>query len=350
MAQRRRASPPGGQVVSPDSVARLIDFLEMIGADVADVARGAGVALQAQTPVAAQIVRLPPARLAEFYAHGLLAIEAEANQQAGRPALALSEYRLLCYCIISCANLREAIHRAGEFLSMLAPRSGTLRLRVQDGLAELEMISWRSRVCPSTFISIMIGLTSFSRLFAWLTGEPIELVGAETSYPRRFEEWSFLANLNAPLRFDGRSNKLLFSADVLDRPIVRDYGDLLSLLERFPFHTGRADYQRRSVTEHVRTLMTRALLAGDPPPTMRVLARSLHLSCSTFRRRLADEGTSLSQLKRDCRKAIALELLKRSDLPLPEIGTRVGFSDAATFRRAFKAWTGEPPTSYRTVR
>jgi AraC-like DNA-binding protein len=44
---------------------------------------------------------------------------------------------------------------------------------------------------------------------------------------------------------------------------------------------------------------------------------------------------------------VAVEYLTQSDLPLLEVAARVGFSEASTFHRAFKAWTGLTPGAYR---
>ncbi|MEA2752006.1 MAG: hypothetical protein QOI41_6149, partial [Myxococcales bacterium] len=35
------------------------------------------------------------------------------------------------------------------------------------------------------------------------------------------------------------------------------------------------------------------------------------------------------------------------ELALSDVAFRVGFSDAATFSRAFKRWTGLPPGAFR---
>jgi AraC-like DNA-binding protein len=58
--------------------------------------------------------------------------------------------------------------------------------------------------------------------------------------------------------------------------------------------------------------------------TIGAVARALHMSPRTLQRRLADEARSLT-----------------------EIAFSLGFSDLATFSRAFKRWTGKPPGQWR---
>ena len=46
----------------------------------------------------------------------------------------------------------------------------------------------------------------------------------------------------------------------------------------------------------------------------------------------------------------AIAHLARPELTLPEIAQRLGFSEASTFHRAFKKWTGVAPGEYRLTR
>ncbi|UUZ65798.1 helix-turn-helix domain-containing protein [Polaromonas sp. P1-6] len=45
-----------------------------------------------------------------------------------------------------------------------------------------------------------------------------------------------------------------------------------------------------------------------------------------------------------------MEYLARPELTLPDIANRLGFSEASTFHRAFKGWTGLSPGAYRQTR
>ncbi|HEU0031939.1 MAG TPA: AraC family transcriptional regulator ligand-binding domain-containing protein [Kofleriaceae bacterium] len=76
-------------------------------------------------------------------------------------------------------------------------------------------------------------------------------------------------------------------------------------------------------------------------------ATALHMSARTLQRRLDAEGTRFSDVVDATREALARELLGDLALPLGEIAYRVGFSDLATFSRAFKRWTGMPPGLFR---
>ena len=46
-------------------------------------------------------------------------------------------------------------------------------------------------------------------------------------------------------------------------------------------------------------------------------------------------------------KRQAIEYLARPDMTLLDIADQLGFSEASTFHRAFKKWTGVAPGEYR---
>ena len=47
------------------------------------------------------------------------------------------------------------------------------------------------------------------------------------------------------------------------------------------------------------------------------------------------------------RRDAAIEYLARPDMTLLDIADQLGFSEASTFHRAFKKWTGVAPGAYR---
>jgi AraC-like DNA-binding protein len=91
-----------------------------------------------------------------------------------------------------------------------------------------------------------------------------------------------------------------------------------------------------------------ATLPGDV--TAEAIASALKMSARTLQRRLEDEGVRLSALLDEVRERVAKKLLGEATLPLAEVAYRVGFSDLATFSRAFKRWTGVPPGAWRRMR
>jgi AraC-like DNA-binding protein len=94
---------------------------------------------------------------------------------------------------------------------------------------------------------------------------------------------------------------------------------------------------------------TSARLAATLPDGADIVdvAKALHMSARTLQRRLEEEGTRFSELLDRVRLELARAALSDSRATLTEVAFRLGFSDLATFSRAFKRWTGEPPGQWR---
>jgi AraC-like DNA-binding protein len=84
---------------------------------------------------------------------------------------------------------------------------------------------------------------------------------------------------------------------------------------------------------------------GYPAPE--AIARALHVTPRTLRRRLQEHGTSYQALLEEARRRDACQMLEEPGLPVQEIGRLLGYDDPANFTRAFRAWTGMPPTAWR---
>ena len=83
-------------------------------------------------------------------------------------------------------------------------------------------------------------------------------------------------------------------------------------------------------------------------PSLAVIARMLNLTPRTLHRRLIDEGSSYRDIIEYVRHQLAMDYLLDQQITIKEIAFMLGYSDLASFRRAFKRWTGKTPSEYRT--
>jgi len=104
------------------------------------------------------------------------------------------------------------------------------------------------------------------------------------------------------------------------------------LLEQIGWQTGLT---RRVYEELTRT--------PGRHPSIESVASSLCMTSRTLRRRLGAEGTAFSELLARVRHALALDYLRATNLSVEDIADALGFSDASSFRHAFKRWSGESP-------
>jgi AraC-like DNA-binding protein len=77
------------------------------------------------------------------------------------------------------------------------------------------------------------------------------------------------------------------------------------------------------------------------------IAGRLGVSEQTLYRRLKAEGATFAGLVDDLRHRLARHYLGDGKLSAKDAAYRLGFSDPASFSRAFKRWTGTSPTAFR---
>lgn len=83
--------------------------------------------------------------------------------------------------------------------------------------------------------------------------------------------------------------------------------------------------------------------------TIKGVADNAGMSVRSLQRALLFEGHSFSDIRHSVRMRIAVELLTRTDLPMSEIGLRIGFPHCASFCIFFKRISGVTPLSYREM-
>lgn len=150
--------------------------------------------------------------------------------------------------------------------------------------------------------------------------------------------------LECPLAFGQPQNTLSYPAAWLERapqlanPITAAHvsSQCMRLLDEFKWHAG--------ITRRVYQELTRT---PGQFPDIEVVAEALCMTSRTLRRKLEAEGTSFTDLLSSVRKALAIDYLSSTRMGADDIAAAIGFSDAVSFRHAFKRWTGKSPSEYR---
>lgn len=182
-------------------------------------------------------------------------------------------------------------------------------------------------------------------LLCWLVGRRIPLLFV--NYPCEQQPAASDAQrlFQAPLQFQAHWTGFGFDARWLSLPVVQSPQSLAEFLRSAPSGLLVRYRDQTSLADRVRRTLRRQL--DDPNCTLERVAQSLSMTPQTLRRHLQAEGTGFQTIKDDLRRDVAIELLAQPQLTLIDIGQRLGFSEASTFHRAFKAWTGLAPGAYR---
>ena len=81
--------------------------------------------------------------------------------------------------------------------------------------------------------------------------------------------------------------------------------------------------------------------------SLKEMADLLHVSPSTLQRRLREFDTTFKDIKLEERLISAKQLLFNGEFSLEQISEQLGFSDASSFTKSFKTFSGHTPAAYR---
>lgn len=183
------------------------------------------------------------------------------------------------------------------------------------------------------------------RIIAWAIARPVPLHHVDLPFPApRSTEMPDLV-FGAPQIYGTERPAIVFDAALLHSPLMRDEQELDEFIARSPAGLLARVEDGADTADQVRRLVEQGLrgshLDGDE------IARRLAISPQTLRRKLAAEGTSLREIRETVLRDAAVTALVDGDESLAEISQRLGFSEPSAFTRAFRRWTGSPPSAYR---
>ncbi|NMP29945.1 AraC family transcriptional regulator [Thalassotalea sp. M1531] len=104
--------------------------------------------------------------------------------------------------------------------------------------------------------------------------------------------------------------------------------------------------------QHVLTEAVNDLLGDNELPaavTLEECAAALAMSTTSFRRKLGQEGTSFKLIHQKFLNELCVTVLSTQQVKIDDLATRLGYSERATFERAFKQKFGLSPSQFRNL-
>lgn len=251
-------------------------------------------------------------------------------------------FRLLCFALIGAPDLNSALRRFGDFIRAV-PGMPPVTLAVDGDTAVLSVDISGIEQPVDLLIDTLLAVTH--RFISWAIGKRIVLRHVEVPYAKRAEVDDYDLIFGAPVAFSASQPALLFDADSLRAPIVRDEATLNEFLRGAPASMVNYRSDATSTVNQVRRILEGGLTGQWL--TVDEIAAELLMSPQTLRRKLRDENTSPRQIKEAILRDAAIASLVRGDETVAALSRRLGFSEPSAFSRAFRRWTGSPPGSYQ---
>ena len=174
--------------------------------------------------------------------------------------------------------------------------------------------------------------------------ERAEGVEIYLSYSRPAHSACYRRAFNTPVTFDCEHNQLFLPAQVLDTPVRTANCTQHVVFQQQCEEILRGLNSVEETTTTVRQLLIQS--AGDFLDIDQV-AKRLHVSERTLRRRLETESTSFRSILDEIRDLLSREYLAKTELTIADIAHLLDYAETVTFRRAFARWNGVTPSAYR---
>lgn len=188
--------------------------------------------------------------------------------------------------------------------------------------------------------AVLVSMTRIGRQISSTFKPEMELC-FDCAQPAHFERYR---RRLPPVVFNASANQLRFPADYLKRPLATGSASSAQLLADQCERELALIGDSASTGERVRTLL------GDRRggyPDLDAAASRLHVSGRTLKRRLQQEGLSFQALLDQARSRDSQRLLADAGLAIQSVGEQLGYTDPASFTRAFRKWTGTTPSAWR---
>ena len=254
-------------------------------------------------------------------------------------------FKTMCDLLKHSRTLGELLARAVDFYRLL---SADIEMGVTTvGGRAIFSIAHRSpELDPDHFLREFL-LVIWHRFPSWCIGDAIRLRETRFSFdpPAHHDELQVM--FPGTLRYGCAEDRLVFDAHYLDRPLVRSLAEVDYYARNAPADVMTIPGMDNSLERQIERIVESASPGTLVFPRLEKLAELLGISPQTLYRQLKAAGTSYQKIKDDIRRETAIRRLMDDNLPVEKVSEIVGFSEARSFTRAFRQWTGMSPRGYK---
>lgn len=250
-------------------------------------------------------------------------------------------FSMMAHAVINCATLEHAIRRSLSFYELFG-MNAVARLEVRENEAVI-LFSVGGLEFREFITETLVFLTI--RFFGWLIGKPIVPTRIMLDFPATAEAEQYKELFPCPVLYGQSRSQIVLDGAYMDLPLVQNSLSLSKFLKDSLSQLIDGNFHSVGLPAQIRAIISKEY--GNNFPDFQVICEKLNMTPQTLRRRLKEGNTSYQEIKDSIRKDASIYYLSKPDLSIDEIAMLMGFSEASSFHRAFKKWTGKTPSAFR---
>lgn len=251
-------------------------------------------------------------------------------------------FTLLAEHLITCDTLGQALEESQRFYRLVTG-AVEFRLRREQHLTHFSLTLTAPEKDPDSVLMELLMLV-WHRFPSWLIGEVIPLQAVHLTMPAPVHSQEYRLLFPCISHFGQKHNALVLPSEYLDYPIHRNEEDLKQYLAKVPL----VWFRKQNFVELQTQRVLQILKQSDDLQhlSLEAIAAQLYMTSRTLRRKLVAEGAQFQGLKDSVRRERAIYWLSQ-DATIKEVALRTGYTETASFIRAFRNWTGFSPGQYK---
>ena len=250
------------------------------------------------------------------------------------------------FLIESSKNVLSSLENLQQFHSTI---SRLLDFRIEEAGDEIYFYCvlvelWKEYPADIPRVIVDVSFSSALHIIKLLTGRTLKPVKVSYSFPPVEDASEYERILRCKPQFSQNCNCVVFSRQDMLSPVIGYNKELNRIFNKLleeeltREETSFADKVKNVLVNHYQF---------EFPPLDRV-ASHLNITNRTLQRKLNDEKTTFRQLTDSLKKELAQSMLKNKSLTVTDVAYKLGYAEPGAFLRAFRAWTGQTPGSFRS--
>lgn len=254
----------------------------------------------------------------------------------------LSDFGMYGYALVSSATFGDAVVTGIKHIQLAGPvLAKRFHIDGQHAILEGRDALDLGEVLP---LATEFWFSSMLKLATTILEAPLPNLLLRLPYPAPAHAAAYRRLFACPVEFGCNVMEWHFDAAVLRQPCPNANPITADLCRQFCTRMLQDLPAEHDLLRHIRTVC----LSNKGACTSALeLAQRLGMSLRTLQCRLAEHGKNYQSIVDEVRLSQAEGFLRETSMSVGEIAERLGFSEAASFRRAFRKWTGQSPHQFR---